>query len=92
MECRREDDDDDELSFSNEPIDCCVSIADMVGSTRITANIRASHKIAKYYSIFINNMAAIGTIDMVIGLVVFRSTLAGLLSLQVVLLDVTDCV
>ncbi|MGH9988166.1 MAG: hypothetical protein ACRD8W_29875 [Nitrososphaeraceae archaeon] len=61
MECRREDDDDDELSFSNEPIDCCVSIADMVGSTRITANIRASHKIAKYYSIFINNMPGIGT-------------------------------
>ena len=37
MECRREDDDDDELSFSNELIDCCVSIVDMVGSTRITA-------------------------------------------------------
>ena len=61
MEYRREDDDDDELSFSNKPIDCCVSIANMVGSTRITANIRGSHKIAKYYSIFINNMAAIGT-------------------------------
>ena len=29
MECRREDDDDDELSFSNEPIHCCVSIVDM---------------------------------------------------------------
>ena len=56
MEYRREDDDDEELSFSNEPIDCCVSIVDMI----ITANIRASHKIGKYYSIFINNMAAIG--------------------------------
>jgi two-component system, OmpR family, response regulator ChvI len=52
--------DDDELRFSDESIDCCVSIVDMVGSTGITANIRASHKMAKYYSIFINNMAAIG--------------------------------
>jgi two-component system response regulator ChvI len=32
----------------------------MVESTRITANIQASYKIGKYYSIFINNMAAIG--------------------------------
>jgi two-component system response regulator ChvI len=60
MAYRREDDDDDELSFSNESIDCCVSIVDMVGSTRITANIRDSHKITKYYSIFINNMSVIG--------------------------------
>jgi two-component system, OmpR family, response regulator ChvI len=56
---RGDDDDDDELSFSNEPIDCCVSIVDMVGSTRIIANIGASHKIGKYYSIFINNISAI---------------------------------
>jgi hypothetical protein len=49
-----------ELSFYNEPIDCCVSIVDMGGTTRITANINASHKIRKYYSIFINNMAVIG--------------------------------
>jgi two-component system, OmpR family, response regulator ChvI len=54
------EDDDDELRFSDEPIDCCVSIVDMVGSTRITANIGASHKMAKYYSIFINNMSVIG--------------------------------
>ena len=60
MAYRRENDDDDELSFTNEPIDCCVSIVDMVGSTRITANIEASHKIGKYYSIFINNMSVIG--------------------------------
>jgi len=50
MTYRKEDDDNAELSFSNEPIDCCVSIGDMVGSTSIIANIRASHKIAKYYS------------------------------------------
>ena len=60
MAFRREDHDNAELSFSNEPIDCCISIVDMVGSTRITANILASHKIGKYYSIFINNIAAIG--------------------------------
>jgi len=60
MAYRREDDDNAELSFSNEPIDCCVTIVDMVGSTRITANIRDSHKITKYYSIFINNMSVIG--------------------------------
>ena len=60
MAYRREDNDNAELSFSNEPIDCCVSIVDMVGSTRITANIEASHKIGKYYSIFINNMSVIG--------------------------------
>jgi class 3 adenylate cyclase len=52
--------DDDELRFSDEPIDCCVSIVDMVGSTGITANIRDSHKMAKYYSIFINNISVIG--------------------------------
>jgi two-component system, OmpR family, response regulator ChvI len=52
--------DDDKLSFSYEPIDCCVSIVDIVGSTRIIASIRTSHKIGKYYSIFINNMAVIG--------------------------------
>jgi class 3 adenylate cyclase len=32
----------------------------MVGSTNIIANVEASHKIGKYYSIFINNMSVIG--------------------------------
>jgi two-component system response regulator ChvI len=57
MVSRRED--NYELSFG-EPIDCCISIVDIVGSTGITANIRTSHKLGKYYSIFINNMAVIG--------------------------------
>lgn len=51
---------ENELHFSDEPIDCCVSIIDMAGSTKTTAKIGASHKIAKYYSIFLNNMAFIG--------------------------------
>jgi hypothetical protein len=52
-------DDADELHFSDEPIDCCVSIVDMVGSSKTTASIRAPHKITKYYSIFLNNMVLI---------------------------------
>lgn len=54
------DNDSDELRFSDQLVDCCVSVIDMVGSTRTTANIRASHKITKYYSIFLNNMILIG--------------------------------
>jgi CheY-like chemotaxis protein/class 3 adenylate cyclase len=50
----------DELRFSDEPIDCCVSTVDIVGSTGIVANISTPHKISKYYSIFINSKAAIG--------------------------------
>ena len=52
--------DDDELHFSSDPIDCCVSVIDMVGSTKATANIGAPIKITKYYSIFLNNMILIG--------------------------------
>jgi two-component system, OmpR family, response regulator ChvI len=37
----------------------CVCLVDMVGSTQITAQINDSDKIAKYYSIFLNAMAAI---------------------------------
>ena len=50
----------DELRFSDQPIDCCVSVIDMVGSTKATADIGVSHKITKYYSIFLNNMMLIG--------------------------------
>jgi class 3 adenylate cyclase len=50
----------EELSFSNESINCCVSFVDMVGSTRTTSNIGDNpQKIAKYYSIFLNTMALI---------------------------------
>jgi two-component system response regulator ChvI len=47
-----------ELSFSNEPINCCVSFVDMVGSTRITSKI-GNEKIGKFYSIFLNTMSLI---------------------------------
>jgi len=49
-----------ELSFSNESLNCCVSLVDMVGSTRTTATLGNNDmKIAKYYSIFLNTMAVI---------------------------------
>jgi|SRR3954466_5691689 two-component system response regulator ChvI len=49
-----------ELSFSNESLNCCVSLVDMVGSTRTTATLGNNDmKIAKYYSIFLNTMALI---------------------------------
>src|ERR687895_1931069 len=49
---------EEELSFSNTSINCCVSFVDMVGSTRTTANI-GNEKIGKFYSIFLNTMALI---------------------------------
>jgi class 3 adenylate cyclase len=51
---------DDELHFSNQPIDCCVSVIDMVGYIKTTANIGAPSKITRYYSIYLNNMILIG--------------------------------
>jgi two-component system response regulator ChvI len=60
MTYQREDDNDYGLRFSSEQMECCVSIVDMVESTKITSNIKTSNRIAKYYSIFINNMAVIG--------------------------------
>lgn len=54
------DDPNNSLHFSGEQIDSCIIFIDMIGSTRITANLGASPRITKYYSIFINNMAVIG--------------------------------
>jgi two-component system, OmpR family, response regulator ChvI len=49
-----------ELSFSNESLNCCVSFVDMVSSTKTTANIGDNYqKVAKYYCIFLNTMALI---------------------------------
>jgi two-component system, OmpR family, response regulator ChvI len=53
-------DPNDQLRFSEEQIDCCVSFIDMISSTTVTASIGATPRIAKYYSIFINNLAVIG--------------------------------
>jgi two-component system, OmpR family, response regulator ChvI len=38
---------------------CCVCFVDIVDSTRITSNLDNPEKIRKYYSIFLNSMAAI---------------------------------
>jgi hypothetical protein len=47
----------DEISFLTDSIYCCVCIIDIVNSTRITARIRNSQNIRKFYSIFINSIA-----------------------------------
>jgi CheY-like chemotaxis protein len=47
-----------EISFVDTKY-LCVGIVDIVNSTRITADIGKSENVAKYYSIFINTMAAI---------------------------------
>jgi two-component system response regulator ChvI len=49
---------DEEIIFIDSK-NLCIGIVDMINSTKITANIPNSEKVAKYYSIFINTMAAI---------------------------------
>ena len=49
----------DELPFSADVQKCCVSFVDMVHSTEIIAQISNPARIRKYYSIFINTIAAI---------------------------------
>ena len=49
----------EEISFSGNSRNYCVCFVDMVDSTKITAQIADARKIRKYYSIFINTMAAI---------------------------------
>jgi len=48
-----------EISFLTDSIYCCVCIIDIVNSTRITARIRNSQNIRKFYSIFIKSIASI---------------------------------
>jgi len=48
----------DMLQFSSKPITCCVSVIDIVNSTKITAQISES-KIGLYYSIFLNHVSNI---------------------------------
>jgi two-component system response regulator ChvI len=55
---RKEDASGDEIHFIDSK-NLCIGIVDMINSTKITADIRNSEKVAKYYSIFINTMAAI---------------------------------
>ena len=47
MTYRREDLDNDKLRFSGEQIECCISIVDMVESTRIISNIRACLRLTR---------------------------------------------
>ncbi len=48
----------DEISFVGTQT-CCVCFIDIVDSTRTTSNLDNPQKIRKYYSIFLNSMAAI---------------------------------
>jgi len=48
----------DTITFSEESLDCCVGIVDMVNSTKISSVLYNS-KLAKYYSIFLNSMSKI---------------------------------
>jgi class 3 adenylate cyclase len=50
----------EEISFTGSSQNCCISFIDIVDSTKITTTeINDAEKIRKYYSIFINTMAAI---------------------------------
>jgi two-component system, OmpR family, response regulator ChvI len=49
----------EEISFDSRSENYCVCIVDIVDSTRVTARISDSKKILRYYSIFLNTMAAI---------------------------------
>jgi two-component system, OmpR family, response regulator ChvI len=50
----------EEISFTGISKNCCISFIDIVDSTRITTTeINDAEKIRRYYSIFINTMAAI---------------------------------
>ena len=49
----------EEIQFTGNSHNCCVCFVDVVDSTRITVEITNTEKIKRYYSIFINTMAAI---------------------------------
>jgi two-component system, OmpR family, response regulator ChvI len=50
---------DDEISFETKSESYCVCIVDIVESTRITSTITDPKGIMRYYSIFLNSMAAV---------------------------------
>jgi two-component system, OmpR family, response regulator ChvI len=49
----------EEIEFTGSSQNCCVCFVDAVDSTKITVEISNAEKIKRYYSIFINTMAAI---------------------------------
>src|SRR5581483_11711115 len=48
----------EEVSFSGQRLNCCVCFIDMIGSTKVAAQLNGS-QVSKYYSIFLNAMATI---------------------------------
>ena len=54
-----EKEEEQEISFSGKSQNYCVCFVSMVDSIGFTFQIKDSEKIRKYYSIFINTMAAI---------------------------------
>src|SRR6188472_4582791 len=50
---------EDEIAFSDKSQNCCVFFVSMVDSISATSGIKNPEKIRRYYSIFINTMAAI---------------------------------
>ena len=54
-----EDEEMEEISFSNKSSSYCVCFVSMVDSLEFTFQIKDAKNIRKYYSIFINTMAAI---------------------------------
>jgi two-component system, OmpR family, response regulator ChvI len=49
----------EEISFLDRSLNCCVCFVDIVNSTRITAQIADRQKVRQYYSIFINAISAL---------------------------------
>lgn len=47
--------DEGDLTFSDECLDCCIGVVDIVNSTKISAALPES-KLGKYYGIFLNGM------------------------------------
>ena len=49
----------EEISFSGKSKDYCVSIVDIVNSTRIVSEIVDADQVRKYYAIFLNSVSTI---------------------------------
>ena len=50
---------EDEIAFSDKSQNCCVCFVSMVDSISATSGIKNPEKTRRYYSVFINTMAAI---------------------------------
>ena len=54
-----EEEEEKEIAFSSKSQNCCVCFVSMVDSIEATFEIKDPEKIRRYYSVFINTMAAI---------------------------------